>query len=592
MSAAALQIRSFVAWVPTPLSASDDTFAADATGAALITRRRGQLRVAFIPRRSDMSVAVGGDDIPDLFLGDGAEIDTADFLRNTASGVPIRYDVATAALRVATSIVGMPPVFVYRGDAVTAITSDIHLLLNVPDVRLNFDPVSVVELGQVGHPIEHRTLFRDLTLVESGAQLELDANTGSVTIRSSWELPAASALSWPEFLEAQLTSFTKTMARMDVGDAFLSLTAGLDTRTVFSALAAQNRLLPAATMSGPRMSVDAMTARRLCAAYGVPHHLITFAGDFTAQLPQLIESASLLSGGLASLDQAPEVHLYRQLGSGFRTRLSGNLGNQVGRGGTEGVSVRGAHLPILGSQFQEGIKAVQGREHWLLSRLNDSQRSRLQFILKQETIFTLASNFSIGNHFAAQQTPYASRAVIEALAWRPDDSAGAPSGSKLRMRLRDISHRFFGEPENISFQLKLVRRNGGFAAQCPVNWGWRPSGGVSVTAFARGGATLAGMFARAKGFDSGLVERLAQLHDFRNSRRWLRESLRDYTLDVLRSQRVRDSELFDWNTLQPILDEHFTGGKDHYHTVVYALDLALANQLFARRSAPRVAVPA
>jgi hypothetical protein len=81
------------------------------------------------------------------------------------------------------------------------------------------------------------------------------------------------------------------------------------------------------------------------------------------------------------------------------------------------------------------------------------------------------------------------------------------------------------------------------------------------------------------------VERLAQLHDFRNARRWLSESLREYTLDVLASRRVKESGLFDWATLQPLLDEHFAGARNHYPTVVFALDLALADRLFSQRTA-------
>ncbi len=586
MSTHALPVRSFVAWV-TPHSGEPGVIR-DATGTTLLTRKAGELTFAFTPRSGDAEVR----DTQDFYLGDGAEMDAQEFLRSTAGGVPIRV-AGNGRLQLATSIVGLPPVFLYQHAGVIAITSDIHLLHHVPGARLEFDPVSVVELGQIGHPIEHRTLYRDLVLIESGAQVTLDAAAQRVSVQSSWELPATEPTSWPQFLEAQMAAFTDAISRADLRDTFLSLTAGLDTRTVFASLAAQQRLLPAATMSGPHLSIDALTAQRLCRAYGTDHHVIQFGSAFTSKLPSYIETASLLSGGLATLDQAPEVYMYDQLGPRFRSRLSGNLGNQVGRGGTEGVSVRGAQLDILGSRFRAAVEHVQSRkEHWLLSRLNDSQRARLQFILKNETVLTLVSNYTIGNHFAAQQTPYATRAVIETLAMRPQDDAGAPSGNKLRMRMRDLSHRFFGEPESRSFQLKLVKQAGGFAAECPVNWGWRPTGGMSLPAFSRGVATLFGMYARAKGLDSGLfpgsafLGRLAEFHDFRNARSWLRTALREYTMDVLNTRAVRDSDLFNWKALQPVLDDHFAGRKDHYHTVVYAMDLALANRLFTERVAP------
>jgi hypothetical protein len=35
--------------------------------------------------------------------------------------------------------------------------------------------------------------------------------------------------------------------------------------------------------------------------------------------------------------------------------------------------------------------------------------------------------------------------------------------------------------------------------------------------------------------------------------------------------------------LQPVLEDHFTGRRDHYSTVVFALDVALAQRLFCER---------
>src|SRR5690606_15262077 len=130
------------------------------------------------------------------------------------------------------------------------------------------------------------------------------------------------------------------------------LTAGLDTRAVLSVLAEQGRLLPAVTMTGRRLSLDARIAGRLTRSYGVEHTLVHFDAEFTRELPRLVRIASRLSGGLSSLGQAPEVHLYGSLANRFDARLSGNLGNQVGRGGTEGVSLRNASLDILASPLR------------------------------------------------------------------------------------------------------------------------------------------------------------------------------------------------------------------------------------------------
>jgi hypothetical protein len=317
----------------------------------------------------------------------------------------------------------------------------------------------------------------------------------------------------------------------------------------------------------------------------VPHYDVVFDERFIRALPRYVETASRLSGGLASLDQAPEVYFYDALEGRFSTRLSGNLGNQVGRGGTEGISTRGADTRVLSGDLRSKVESEDRHGgHWLLDDLQAGERARVEFILKNEIPFTLASNYPIGNHYAKQQTPYASRDLIDTLAQKPP-GASQSSESLLHMRLRDLSHRFFGEPFETSFQRTLLRRIGGFAAHYPINWGWRAEGGVSPAGLMLGTATLFGMYARARGLDGGAlrpvmdVTGLPALHDFREARRWLRRELRDFTFETVTSTSARGSGLFDDSALAAVLEEHFSGRRDHYQTVTLALDVALARNL-------------
>jgi hypothetical protein len=580
-----VSIRSFVAWSTRDTEVPGVSTAPSFAGEPARDWRSwqaGALTVWFVPRSSAANASPSAD-TNTLLLGDSGEWDDRVGPTNLAGGVPIRCDRPAGSIVVHTSIVGLPPIFLYRDQRLVALASDIYLLTKLPGVRLRLDAAGVAELGSIGHPVDHRTMFQNVELVPAGGQVRLGAQ-GEVRFQPTWALPERSLLTWPQFIEAQITAFIDGIRRTDLTSSFLSLTAGLDTRTVFATLVDQGRPVTAATMTGARRSLDARIAGRLCRAYGVRHDLVTFDDGFVRHLPRYVETASRLSGGLASLGQAPEVFYYERIGPGFAARLSGNLGNQVGRAATEGVSLRGAELAVLAPR----LRGADPSGHWLLERLDQDERSTLQFILQNETVFTSAGNFSIGNHFAAQQSPYANRALIETLAHRPVTGASAPSGSMVRMRLRDLRHRFLGESAARSFQRTLVKRLGGFAARCPINWGWRPAGGVSPGGLLMGGATLVGMYARARGLDDGVLRGplawsgLPALHDFRESRRWLRQDLREFTLDTLGSRMVRDADLFDRRSLDPILDQHFRGRQDHYETVTFALDLALAQQLFCR----------
>lgn len=571
-------VRSWVAWVPRAPVALDRQYGVRDDRA----RRwnRGNLRIEWVPR--DVT-APATDDLGRLLAGDESEFDPLNPDLHLAGGVPIRFDASAGTLVVHTSIVGLPIVYLYRGAEITAIASDIHLIRDLPGTSLSLDARAVGELGRVGHPLAGRTLFKDLTLAPSGATLRLDVNDGTMTVRDTWRLPERAPLPASDFLEAQIAAFDAALTRIHVDGSFLSLTAGLDTRAVFATLARQDRLIPAATMTGVKRSLDFRAAEALCRAYGVEHHPIVFDDRFIRSLPSYVETASRLSGGLASLDQAPEVFMYDMLGSGYGARVSGNLGNQVGRGGTEGVSTRGADVSILSAALRSEAEAAADSGHWLLDHLDADEQAQLEFILTAEIPLTLASNYPIGNHFAKQQTPYADRLLIETLAHRPY-AANEMTSSRLRIRMRDLGHRFLGEPMEHSFQRTSITRSGGVAASYPINWGWRAAGGVSPAGFVLGVATLVGMYSRAKGLDGGVLRPIMQktglpaLHDFRETRRWLIHDLKEYTFDTLRSQAV--SDLFDRRRLDTVLNEHYSMQRDRYQTVTFALDTALSHQAF------------
>jgi hypothetical protein len=554
-----MRIRSFVAW----------------------TSRAGALTVRIVPRGPEPETALAPGSV--AILNDPAEFDARDPDVCLAAGVPVRVESGGDRLVLHTSLVALPPIFIYESASFVALASDLASLRRMPGVQLRFDPTGVAQLGAVGHPIDHRTLFHGVRLAPAGSKLTLDA-AGRVTVSPAWELPASREVSVSAVLDAQEAAFLRAVERIDVSSSILSLTAGLDTRAVFASLAAAGRLVPGCTITGPHRSLDARIAATLCRHYGVEHTPVEIGDAFERALPTLIERASLLSGGLESLGQAPEVHLYDVLGGRFGARLSGNLGNQIGRGGTEGVSVRGADPGILGPALRDG--ATSSDRHWLIDRLDAGPREAITFILQQEIPSTLVGNFSVGSHFAAQQTPYASRALIDTLAQRAAAMHEVASRSAFRLRLRDLRHRFLGEPATRSFQRRLVARLGGFAAECPVNWGWRPKGGVSPVGLMWGGATLVGMYARARGLDDGALRSVMQwtglpaLHDFRESRRWLRVTLHEYVRDLFASQRIREAGLFDAARLTAALDAYAAGAAGHYATITFALDVALAHRNF------------
>ena len=484
-----------------------------------------------------------------------------------------------------TSIVGLPPVFLYEDHHYIILTSDIHLILILPDVYLKFDPEGILDLGYVGYPVDGRTLFRNVRFLPGGHRVKIFSN-GQMSVKSQWSLPQPPReLDWFSYISLQAECFMTALKKMNTTESFLSLTAGLDTRSIFSGLIKNGIRIPACTISGKTLSLDAMTARSLCAHYGLKHELVVLDDSFVNTLYRYVREASLLSGGLASVSQAHEVYFYSKIAHLGTCRVSGNLGNQVGRRGVERIALKGIDLSILNSQLYASIDNHKHND-WLEKGIGNDGVPDHAFLLQKEIPFSSVSNYCIGNHFALQQVPYGDGQLLENLSLMPKSETNNHKISLRRLRLRDLRHRFLGHSRSKSFQLKVISDIGGYAARYPINWGWKAAGGVSVPGLLRGVSAAIDAFAYSKDLYSRPVGhmlnafRINGLHEYVDQRNWLSVYLKEFILDILDTSEVNNSGLFDTVKLKAILDDYHKSGTNNHKEIVFALDLALALNIF------------
>ncbi len=565
-----------------------ETMSAD-RGKPVISHRSvdRRMEVAFALRQDSMPVRTGSGthDRGRVLLGDDGEWNDSLGQACMGNAVFIEYDLRAKTLKLITSIVGLPPVFVYKDAEMVVVTSALYLLTLIPGVRLYFDPAGVNDTCSVGHPVDHRTLFKDVAMLPCGHQVTVDAN-GIVGVSRAWTLPDTEPLhDWNSYTDLQMEIFKDALGKLDLTTSFLSLTAGLDTRAILADLIFSKRVIPAYTMSGTTVSLDAAIARNLYGAYGLQHTVIVLNDEFRRDLPDLAYTASRLSGGLSSLGQAHEIYLYKKIPVPVYARLSGNLGNQIGRRGTERISMLNADATILHGDISRQ-REKQQRDHWYdTSVSSEDGKPTYEFLLQSEIPFSSVGNYSIGNHFAVQQSPYANRMLIEAAQRKPDDRAQEKSVSLVKMRLNDLRHRFMGESEEQSFQVKLIKRVGGHVASYPINWGWRARGGVSLKGLFYGGLSFIDALVCSRGLDRGMIYqglkamRIAGLHEYRSCHEEL-QYLREFVHDTLSSASVRRSGLFHNKRITEILKEHYVLKKYHHKEITLALDLALAQRIF------------
>lgn len=524
-----------------------------------------------------------------LLLGDNLEWDETVGEECMAYASFIKINSRSRSLKIMTSIVGLPPVFIYKDKGMIVLTSDLYLLTMVGDLCLSLNPESVVDFCKIGHPINYMTLFENVTMVPCGSLLEWNAG-GSIKVKNVWQFQASKdILDMNTYCESQIEAFSCAMDKLDLKDTFLSLTAGLDTRTILSELIYKKRPISAAyTISGKNRTLDARVANRLCKEYNIEHNIIIIDDTFFMNLDKYINMASFLSGGIHSLDQATEIYFYENIDRKYKARVSGNLGNQIGRKGTEGVSLRNANIKMLHPDFISKVKNKESVGHWFNSMKQGSGGLEYNSLLQYEVPHSSVGNYCIGNFYALQKSPYAYKKLFETSQNNPLEGENDKKQlSVLAMRLKDLKHRFMGDSEKRSFQRMLIKKHGGFLAHYPINWGWRASGGISYYGLIQGTLALADVIAEKKAEPNGFIDKIMYLtgitglHEYRHPKHWLRQYLKEYIYDNILSCKLQ--EILNKNYLYNILNEYFNNNNNtHYATIVSALDLSIAIQHYIR----------
>jgi hypothetical protein len=520
-----------------------------------------------------------------LVVGDDAEWDETRGCSCMAGAACVSWSATGRPLSVLSSVVGLPPIFIYREPGLVAVASELRLLRAISGSRITVDPQAAAQLFRVGYPLDHRTLFSQVTLMPGGHALHVDAEGRGEPTRS-WEPPDGRPASGASLLDLQVDAFRRAVRNLRLSDSLFSLTGGLDTRAILAVLAEAGATFPACTLSGGgTLCLDARLAKALCRAYGLPHVVVSLDDGFLRDLPRYVVEASWLSGGLASLEQAHEVYFYEQLAGIGSRRLSGHVGNQVGRQHLERVSLRGADTRALHPAIRTAAAAEPG-EHWLVRTAGREGHPLGRSLIQYEVAFSSLANYGIGHRFMIQQSPYANRHVIETALQAPSGRSRAAFRPR-RARLAALAHRFVGPRRTVSFQRQVIAATRGAVAELPINWGWRARGGFSATGLGWGllafaDSALSRMRRSSRLGRKGLhLAGAAGLGEITQYRSWFDTVLREFVHDTLRSRLVTQSALFDAATVARLSDEHYRGVRSHYDTLVATLDLALAQRLGA-----------
>ena len=514
-----------------------------------------------------------------LVVGDYTEPGASDKDGHCANAARFELDLIAGRISAYSSVVGLPPITLQRTREFNSISCPF-----IPESRRagSVDIEGVADTLRWGHPLDGRTLFENLHVIPPRTVVTLEVGREPTVERQPMGAPPYSLekLTHEQLVEAQIEAVLAVASRLPSSEAFLSLSGGLDSRTASVAMLSQGRRVPCVSMAGSRYSLDVRLARRFCQAHDLHHQVVEFGDDYVKRLPDLALESAALTGGVACLSQTIDLYMYSQLDGTAHVRISGHLGNQVGRGGVESIAAAGLSEQVFSAELRAALER-RPQQPWFVPRM--AEKGYAPVLFEQEVHYWSVANYMLGSARALQLSPYADVKLIE-LAWAMiarDLRFSTPS--KVSIRRRDMRHRLIGPPKGESFQRVILARYGGSGDDVPINWGWRARGGWSIrwspaalrTAADAVACKLSRQYKPLKGVMTRVSRGLGRPSALVAWPEMINGPLRSLACDVLLSKEVTESGLFEVNGLRRVLDDHFQARADHHTTLHRALEVGL-----------------
>ncbi len=215
-------------------------------------------------------------------------------------------------------------------------------------------------------------------------------------------------------------------------DVAVSLTAGLDSRTVLSFGLTGNRESLVSYTYGIDNCYDLREASKIASALQLPHIKIIFDDEFLAELIELMYETVYLSHGLERVNRATLLYVYRMLtnrGQRFPLVVTGVSGDHLFRDHMRGLGnvpalissammriyregMNGCHEEFFKKTYGDNYGGFETHIRNVLSNLQtrygtfDSAESYLSYLIYEVAPKYFAGEAAIANHYSTFRTPF------------------------------------------------------------------------------------------------------------------------------------------------------------------------------------------
>jgi asparagine synthase (glutamine-hydrolysing) len=437
-----------------------------------------------------------------------------------------------------------------------------------PELRRT-DPRSVGEFVACGCVLENRTLFEGVHVLPPGSAWSFRA--GSVETKKTYFEPREweqQDLLDPESYHREIREiFSRRFPRYLNGHEKIgvSLTGGLDTRTVMAWQRFPPKSLPCYTYGGiDRECRDVVVARRIARECQQPYQVIPVGDEFFARFSHYAERSVYLTDAGVEVNRAPDLYLSERAREIAPVRMTGLYGDEIQRpqirafkpGNLAPGLFSPSVLPHVATARQTYARLIQGHPTTFAAFFQAPWHHYGILSLEQSQL--------------AVRTPFLDNDFVRT-AFRAPQSVTANN---------DVRVRLIGDGSTV---LQRIRTDRGFGGN-PGLGSWCAQNFQEFT-FKAEYAYDYGMPQWLAGLDHFFAPlRLERLflgrHKVYHYRVWYRDVLANYVKEMLLDSRTLSRPYLERTGVEAIVHGHLKGNRNYTTEIHRLLSLELIHRLF------------
>lgn len=448
------------------------------------------------------------------------------------------------------------------------------LLKALPSLR-ELDPRGIGEYLTYDCVLENRTYFSNIFLLPPGSAWEF--SQGKANKKQYFDptpLENQTALSKARFSDELTETLKGILPRYFTGESIgISLTGGLDTRSILACLDPAPGELPCFTFGGTyRDILDVRIAPRVAKACNQTHRVLRMDdAEFLAEYPLHVQRSIYMTDGIQGVDSADVIQFNKMAREVAPIRMTGKYGSQVLKS-VLAFQDRSPYEQLIDDDFKEYVTVARDTCS-MLTKEHD-----FSFLLYHEIPWWWNGFTAAESSQVSVRSPYLDNDLIKLLYRAP--SRTSDFGTK--------------------FQLDVIKENNPKLMFIPTTGTHGGSSSALISNFVNIfinlllKADLIHIRERLPNFDSmthwiGRIDHLlSPLHadklimgfaDFRRYRIWFRDQLAEYLNETLLSSRTFNRPYWNKSYLEKVVNDHTKGHGTYLREIRKLLQIELIHRV-------------